>query len=157
MARIGKYEPDIHIPKAEYMARAGHKDKEIFEAFQISKDTYYRWINKYSDFCEAIKRGRQFDDNLVLDAENSLKKLIKGYEYEEVEEKQYVKIDNDGKKYIERGHVIKKKKHIAPNMGAIAYFLNNRRSERWNNDGYNNDNSGKEVVGFEFTVIKDED
>lgn len=74
----------------------------------------------------AIRNGenRQMDVFLAL-AENSLRKLVAGYEYEET-------IEESG--YNEKGEFSKKKttkKHIKPDTNAVMFTLVNSGKGRW--------------------------
>ncbi len=41
------------------LARDGCSDKQIYERIGISKQTFYDWCNRYPDFSDTIKKGRE--------------------------------------------------------------------------------------------------
>lgn len=97
----------------------------------ISSTTYYRWLNEYEEIREAIKKGKAPVDQEV---ENALLKRAKGYDYiETVTDYCFSETekDDDGnpKKIIK--NIRMTKKHMAPDVGAAAFWLKNRRPDRW--------------------------
>ena len=48
-------------------ARDGLKDIEIAEKIGISQETFYQWIKRFSEFSEAIKKGREPLNTIVED------------------------------------------------------------------------------------------
>lgn len=97
----------------------------------ISSTTYYRWLNEYEQIREAIKKGKAPVDQEV---ENALLKRAKGYDYIETVTDYYLsetEKDEDGnpKKIIK--NIRMTKKHVAPDVGAAAFWLKNRRPDRW--------------------------
>lgn len=97
----------------------------------ISSTTYYRWLNEYEQIREAIKKGKAPVDQEV---ENALLKRAKGYDYIETVTDYYfseTEKDEDGnpKKIIK--NIRMTKKHMAPDVGAAAFWLKNRRPDRW--------------------------
>ena len=149
MARKTKYNPDTFPTLAEGYARDGLSDKESCKKLGISEETFYQYIKKYSEFSEALKKGKAPID---IEIENKLLKLARGYEYEEVTTEIRTNIDGD----VEQKHIRKVKKHMPPNLGAIQTWLSNRRNDKWkrNPDLREEFDSGYESVDFEFTVIK---
>jgi len=99
---------------------SGCTDPELAELFNVSRTSINNWKNEHPEFLDAIKRGKdEFD---VATAENCLKKRIEGYEYQEAK---VVEVDG----VVTRKEVTKK--HIAPDVGALCFFLKNRNPERW--------------------------
>jgi len=97
----------------------------------LSSTTYYRWLNEYEQIREAIKKGKAPVDQEV---ENALLKRAKGYDYIETVTDYYfseTEKDEDGnpKKIIK--NIRMTKKHMAPDVGAAAFWLKNRRPDRW--------------------------
>lgn len=108
------------MPKAaEWMARHGLTDEQIAEELGIAVSTFYAWQEKYPEFSEAIKRGKEEPDDLV---EAALFKRAIGYDVEE------------HKEVYENGLLVKtedKTVHVHPSDTAIIFWLKNRRSDRW--------------------------
>ena len=103
----------------EGYARDGLTDEQIAAKVGINPATLYKWIDKYGEIGEALKRGKAPVDFQV---ENALLKRAMGYEYEEV----ITEVYGDGKK-----HVKKIKRHVPPDVTAQIFWLKNRKAERW--------------------------
>jgi hypothetical protein len=67
----GKYqkwlEPESLI-LLEGWARDGLTDEEIAKNMGITAKTLYEWKNKYSEICEALKKGKEFADYQIENA-----------------------------------------------------------------------------------------
>lgn len=97
------------------MARDGLTQQQIADNLGISIDTLIENKKKYSEFNNALKKGKEVVD---FEVENALLKRALGYEYEE--------------ETYENGILTKKvKKQVAPDTGAIAFWLKNRQSKKW--------------------------
>ena len=109
---------------------------EICKKVGIVTDTYYDWLNKKSDFSDSIKKAEnEFKENILIECNRSLRKLITGYM---AQEKKVITVDS-GKK-DDRGRPIPKikeqtivDKHIQPNLGAIIHFQTNQDPDNWKN------------------------
>lgn len=107
--------------KIEGWARDGLIDEQIARNMGITAKTLYEWKNKYSEICEALKKGKEVIDRQV---ENALLKRALGYVVEEVTT-EYVP---------ELGYEIvtkKVKKQVAGDTFAMIYWLNNRKPAEW--------------------------
>jgi transposase len=118
-----KVKENLHL--VEKWARDGLTEAQISKNLGISKSTLNDYKNKYPDFSDSLKRGRQ---SCIVEIENALVKRALGFEYEEV--KTYIK-DEDGRvvKYTE-----KTKKYQAPDVGACAFLLKNKDKGNWSNN-----------------------
>lgn len=103
---------------------------EICANVNISESCYYNWQANVVEFGESIARARErFDEQLVKEAKNSLRKLVNGYE---VEEKTTVyQNDKDGKPKIKEQKVVKK--HIQPNPNSVEFALTNKAPDEYKN------------------------
>lgn len=103
----------------EGWARDGLTDQQIAERMGCSCSTLYDWKSKYPEISEALKKGKEVVD---VQVENALLKRALGYDYQE--EKIEIS-EKDGRK------VTQIMKHIAPDVGAAAFWLKNRRPDKW--------------------------
>lgn len=124
MGRKKLYDPNEFPLLAEKYAREGLNDLEICKKLGINKTAYYRWQNEYEEFREAIKRGKKPVD---VQVENALLKRALGYSYEEVHTE---KVRNlSGVERVTNTKTVTKQ--VAPDVGAIAFWLKNRNSKQW--------------------------
>lgn len=119
-----KYETDVkpRLVEIEAWKRDGLTDEQIFKNLGISRDTFYKYKEKYSDFSEAIKKGKEVAD---IEVENALFKRAIGYKYKEVI-KEVKEIDGKKTTYIKE--VIKE---MPGDVGAQIFWLKNRKSSKW--------------------------
>ena len=102
----------------EGWARDGLTDEQLAEKMQITCSTLYEWKKKYSEFSEALKKGKEVVD---IQVENALLKRALGYEYVEDALEVY-------------GATKKTKqtiKHMAPDTTAAIFWLKNRRPDKF--------------------------
>lgn len=136
----GKYQkwltPDGRL-LLEAWARDGLTDEQIAHNCGINTATLYDWKKKYPEISEALKRGKEVVD---IEVENALLKRAKGYEY--LEEKVEIEEDHRGK--IKSRKVVQVMKQVAPDVGAAAFWLKNRRPDVWRDrPADSDDNSGQ--------------
>lgn len=103
----------------EGWAREGATDEQIAQKIGIAPKTLYQWIDRFGEIGKAIKKGKAPVDFQV---ENALLKRALGYDYEET----ITEVYGDGKK-----HVRKVKKHMPPDVAAMAIWLKNRKPTKW--------------------------
>ena len=119
----GLYDPNTFPLLAEKYARQGLSDTQIAANLGIVVGTFYKYQNEHIEFKEAIKRGKKPVD---IEVENKLLKRALGYQYTE-EQREIEMIDGQP--------VIKKikttTKEVAPDVGAIAFWLKNRNPNDW--------------------------
>ena len=109
----------------EGLAREGLTDEQISAKIGISTTTYYQWQNDYPEFSEAIKKGKAPVD---IEVENALLKRARGYTSTETIEEMYR--DPETNK-ITSQHIRRITKEIPPDVGAIVFWLKNRKPGRW--------------------------
>lgn len=119
-----KYETDVkpRLLEIEAWKRDGLTDEQIFKNLGISRDTFYKYKEKYSDFSEAIKKGKEVAD---IEVENALFKRAVGYKYKEVI-KEVKEIDGKKSTYIKEVT-----KEMPGDVGAQIFWLKNRKSSKW--------------------------
>ena len=126
----GKYGQEITDEICKLFEADSYTAKEVCEIVGITETTYYEWINTHTKFSESIKRAKDVYKSKRLKAcENSLNRLIDGYEYEEVTTE--FKIVSDSEFPVGNKKVVKK--HVAPNLGAIIHYQTNKDPENWKN------------------------
>lgn len=106
----------------EGWARDGLTDEELSKRMGISRETFYRWKEQFSDICDAIKKGKEVID---FEVEQALLKRALGYSYTETRKE----IDANGKK-----KVIVTEKHVEADTAAQIFWLRNRKPNKWRNN-----------------------
>lgn len=116
----------------EGWARDGLTDEQIWNKLGISKDTFYSYKNKYSDFSDSLKRGKEIVDTEVenallqkaLGSKETLKKPVKL--------KQVIYSDAGKKlKEFEEIVMVEEEVLIAPDTTAQIFWLKNRKPGVW--------------------------
>lgn len=111
---------------------------EMFcKAHDITKTTYYRWIED-NDFSDAIEKARdEYAENLERDLVVSLAKAAKGYSY--TKKKTEYGNGSDNKPIIKKQTI--EDVEVSPNVGAAIFLLTNLAPERWKNKIQNDVNA----------------
>ena len=95
--------------------KSGLTQQQIANNLGISIDTLIENKKKYSEFNDALKKGKEVID---FEVENALLKRALGYEYEE--------------ETYENGILTKKvKKQVPPDTTAQIFWLKNRKPNNW--------------------------
>ena len=102
-------------------AAAGLIDKQIAANMGIAVSTLCEWKNKYPEFLEALKAGKDVADKEV---ENALYKRAKGYRYKEITRR----LDKDTGQMVVVQEV---EKEALPDTTAQIYWLKNRQPDLW--------------------------
>lgn len=120
----------------EGWARDGLTDEQIANNMGINARTLYRWKNEHSQICQTLKKGKEVADYQV---ENALYKRALGYTITVNEQK----VDKDG--YV---HDLVKDIHVPGDVGAMIFWLRNRKSDKWKNNPQeqSNDRNKKVVI-----------
>lgn len=101
------------------MARDGLTQQQIANNLGISIDTLIENKKKYSEFNNALKKGKEIID---FEVENALLKKALGYTITIKEEK----LDKDG--FV---HTLEKEVHVPPDTTAQIFWLKNRKPNNW--------------------------
>jgi transposase-like protein len=136
MARPSKYETEVKdkLTLVQAWARDGLTNDQIAHNLGITEKTLYEWQNKYSEFSEALKRGKEVID---IEVENALLKRALGYRYEEITY-EAVEIGENRTPATKIKTVVKE---IQPDTTAQIFWLKNRRPDAWR-DKQNVEHSG---------------
>lgn len=127
--RRGKYEDwltEDGLLKVQGWARDGLSNEQIAHNIGINKDTLYEWQKRFSDFSDALKKGKEVVDREV---ENAMLKRALGYDYEEVVQRPVVVDKETGE--TEMRVVQRVNKHVAPDVTAQIFWLKNRKPEEF--------------------------
>ncbi len=119
-----KYAPYVlpRFQEIQAWLEAGLTERQIARNLGVSKTSFETYKRKYPDFLALIKKGR---GGLVRELENALVKRALGYEY--IEEKTYIR--TEGGKQVQ--YVERTRKHMPPDVAALAILLKNKDKENW--------------------------
>lgn len=176
MAR-GKYQEwltDEGLIKIEGWARDGLTDEQISENMGIAPKTLYRWKDNYSQICQALKKGKEVVDRQV---ENALFKRAIGYEYTErtakVVDRDRDVVESERREFENRYKLdhpeadlqevkdaaikavptrerivfLEVDKQVAPDTGAAAFWLKNRKPDVWRDKHEVEHSGGVDISG----------
>lgn len=138
---MAKYSKKIVSRICDLVREDSYTIPEICSIVGISESTYHEWKATKVEFSEALKEAQdKFTENMLVECNRSLVKLIKGYT---AEESRVVYVESKSKEVDEDGNIIKSKpkikeqvvtkKHVAPSLGAIIHFQTNRDPDTWKN------------------------
>lgn len=134
--RPTKYKPEYCI-QAEKLCKKGFIDTEIADFFGVAISTLYKWKLEQPQFSDALKVGKRFSDDKVV---NALYDRALGYDIKESK--------------IETGPSGTKEtittKRLAPDTTAQIFWLKNRQPHLWRNnpDETGNDTSHEIKISF---------
>jgi transposase-like protein len=155
---MSKYSKNIVNRIADLISSDSYTIAEICRLTGIHIDTYYDWLEKKSEFSEAVKKAKEaFYEKIKAEAEKSLVKMISGYTVKEKKTLTYDtgKFDENGNPLIKvKEHTITEK-HIQPNPALIIFALTNRDPEKWKNKQYTDlTSNGKELQQITGITVK---
>lgn len=106
-------------------AKSGLTNEQIAKNMKVNPDTLYRYINKYPEISEVLKKNKEIAD---YEVENALYKRALGYTYDEIT-REKVRDPLTGEfKMIETKRITKE---VQPDVGAIMAWLKNRKPKEW--------------------------
>lgn len=112
--------------------RNGATDEELWNWLGISKNTFYKYKKEHSEFCDALKNGKEEAD---LTVENTAFKMANGFfiPVKRWFKEHHVYYDDHGRKcekdeYVEKEEI----QYIPPNPTMTIFWLRNRKSADWN-------------------------
>lgn len=119
-----KYEADVkpRLIEIEAWKRDGLTNEQIMKNLGIGRDSFYRYKDKYSEFSDALKKGKEIAD---IEVENALFKRAIGYKYKEVI-KEVKEINGKKSTYVKEVT-----KEMAGDVAAQIFWLKNRKSSKW--------------------------
>lgn len=126
--RHGKYEEWLdkdNLLKVQGWARDGLSNEQIAHNIGITAKTLCEWQNRFGEFRNAIKKGKEVVDREV---ENAMLKRALGYEYDEVTQEPVTDKDTG----ITEMRVTKRvTKQIVPDVTAQIFWLKNRKPDEF--------------------------
>ena len=124
--RKSKYQTHVE-PKlflVECWARDGCTDEQIAKKLGVAYSTFREYIALYPALSAFLKKGKEVID---FEVENALLKRALGYDY--CEEKVEIEQNAGGRTISKK--VVQTVKQVAPDVGAAAFWLKNRRPDKW--------------------------
>jgi hypothetical protein len=146
-----KYDPNYHPKKVVGYCLLGLTDEQMAGIFEIDVATFYRWKNKHSEFCEAIKSGKE-DADVKIAA--SLFKRASGHK-----EKRIIPIKLrttvNGEGSTEKVEMVEVEDYYPPEVAAQIFWLKNRNPQMWRDKKEIELNDASNITGV--TLIDDDD
>ncbi|KLU66742.1 hypothetical protein DEAC_c14100 [Desulfosporosinus acididurans] len=109
----------------EKWARDGLTEEQIAKNLRISKSTMNEYKQRYPEFLNALKKGKEF---AITELENALFKRALGYDYEEIKTSIRM-VDGKETKFTE-----KTRKHMPPDVAACSILLKNKDKGNWSDN-----------------------
>lgn len=125
MAKYEKWLTDEGLLQLEAWARNGLIDEQIAHNMGISVSTLYDWKNKYPQFSETLKKGKEVVD---IQVENALLKKALGYSYTEKTSVRKLNEETGEYEMVTTKEVVKE---ITPDTTAQIFWLKNRKPDVW--------------------------
>ena len=127
MGRPTKYNKEYHVPQVFKYCLAGLTDTQIASLFEISESTLNEWKNKYPEFSESLKKGKEDADSNV--ASMLYKKAVGYREKRQVPIKIRETINGESSK--EKVEVVEVEDYYPPETSAQIFWLKNRNPQMW--------------------------
>lgn len=122
--RPTKYDPAIN-EWVEKICKLSATDEELAEFLAVDVATINRWKKEHPEFCESIKKGKEYADANVADR---LYQRAMGYEHDHVELKV---VTLPGKNAGSEVEEVKVRKVYPPDSTAAIFWLKNRKPKQW--------------------------
>lgn len=132
VGRKSKYYTNVepYLEQVKEWKKIGATDEQICEQLDISTSTFYEYKNKYKEFSEANKKGKEA---FCFDLRGELARLAFKHTLET--KKQYIKQDNETGHKTTYTEIITKE--VDGDIAAINLLLKNLDKENWANDPQN--------------------
>jgi hypothetical protein len=146
VGRPTKYLP-VYAKQAKKLAMKGLIDKDIYEILDIAEVTGIDWKKKFPEFAKAFSEGKE-----VVNKQVEKKLLEKALGYEQTNREKLFVV-SDGSQIGAHVERVKVTEYYEPDLGAIKYWLNNRKPLQKNPDDGWGDTSKLELTGsIDYTV-----
>ncbi len=140
MAKYTEWLTKEGLLRIQGWARDGLSDEQIAKNIGVSRSTLNEWKKRFPDISDTLKKGKDVADREV---ENALFKRAKGYEFTEVTEE----LMDSGELRVTK----KVRKQVAPDTGAAAFWLKNRKPDIWR-DKQEVEHTGKDGEPMTFKI-----
>ena len=142
------------LPRFDEIAgwcRDGLIDSQIASNLGVANATLSQYKVAHPELYELMRRNKTVAD---VQVENALFRRALGYEYDEVTKER--SMDADGNSSLVVTKVVKKT--MPPEVGAICFWLKNRRPDKWR-DKNHTEITGKDggPVEFDYSKISNEE
>lgn len=118
MGRPSLYNKSM-VEQTRNLILMGYTHEEVAKFYDVNVSSIYLWKTMYPDFSDALDFTKdEYDSDVV----RSLYEVATGY----TERTRTKQIDEQGNEKI-----VRTKKKVAPNVGAIKVWLYNRRPDEW--------------------------
>jgi len=140
--------------KIEGWARDGLTDEQIAKNIGIRAGTLYEWQNRFPEFSEALKKGKEVVDREV---ENALLKKALGYTVEVQKALKIKRVEYDprtGRKVAEYEEIVPgvEEVHVPADTTAQIFWLKNRKPHEWR-DRRNLEVTGEDGAPFGVVIL----
>jgi hypothetical protein len=124
--RPSKYKPEFAERVTDYCL-LGATNEELARIFKVRDTTIPEWIDRYPEFAEAIKKGREIADANVAKA---LYRRAIGWTQPAVKIATKIEVLPDGTE-VKSEHIVPYTEHFPPDTAAAFIWLKNRRPDLW--------------------------
>ena len=135
--RPTKYKKE-YCEQARKLCLKGFIDKDLAEFFEVNVDTIYEWKKKHQEFSDALKEGKHYSDDKVVDA---LYNRALGFEVVETKEE----VGDSGKKTTTIT------KQVSGDTTAQIFWLKNRQPTKWR-DKQEVETTGSQELNINFNI-----
>ena len=111
-------------------ARDGLNDKEIADRIGITQETFYQWLKRFSEFSEAIKKGREPVNTIVEDTFFETK--LKPQRIVETIREKTVHKDANGNITGTTEHKREVERYIPADTTAMLFYMKCRMPHKYN-------------------------
>lgn len=140
MAKYSEWITKEGLIRIQGWARDGLSDEQVASNIGISRSTLNAWKKRFPYISDTLKKGKDVADREV---ENALFKRAVGYEFTEVTEE----LMDSGELRVTK----KVRKQVAPDTGAAAFWLKNRKPDVWR-DKQEVEHTGKDGEPVMFKI-----
>jgi len=124
------YKPDMN-EFVERLCMLGLTDEELAHTLKVTDRTVYRWKLSHPEFRQAIKNGREEADGRVAHALFNRATGARVRKQQPFKLKKVFYDDQGHRCEDERIEIAEFEEEVPPDTGAAAFWLKNRRPDKW--------------------------